>query len=127
MSTVEDVAKLVHNEHMSSDSVIPGPSHSQRVIILEVKNGMGVVPLVDQELFGQVVRELLQGWGEILTHSVVHVKPIAMDLRQIQVPIDKDTLLLQLILKCRAPRRTVITVKRILYLSVIPILCVLTC
>ena len=83
MSAVEDVAELVHNEHIASVSIIPGSSHGQSVIILETKNVLGIFSLVDQELFGQVVRELLQGGGEILTHGVIHVKPIALDIRQI--------------------------------------------
>ena len=51
-------------------------------------------PPVDYEVLGEGVRQAVHGGGPVLAQSVVHVKPVAGDLTQVQLPGEQALVIL---------------------------------
>ena len=53
------------------------------------EDNYNVSPPVDYELLGEGVGQAVHGGGPVLAQRVVHVKPVAGDLTQVQLPEER--------------------------------------
>ena len=92
MTTIQDLAKLIHLEKIASVPVKPETSHREVWIILQAENLRRIVKSLHQEVLGKREAELIKVRGDVLTEGVVHVKPVAGDLGHVDAPVDEDLL-----------------------------------
>ena len=88
MPALEDVAEAVHQQEVAQLPVKPAASHGAQRVEGQVRDLGRVLALPHEVLHGEAEAQLVQGGGDVLTQRVVHVKPIAGNVLQPQLPAD---------------------------------------